>query len=135
MNTEILVLIVHDDPQILRQLKALLGQQRIPSRYATNCEEARRHLSADRVPDVVFTGTDFNDGTWRDVLALARASDPRPAVVLTTRLEDMSLYLDAMDEDAFDYMVPPFAARDVASIISSAAAHGFGNKYRVAGVA
>ncbi len=84
---------------------------------------------------MVFTGTDFADGTWRDVLDLARASEPRAAVILTTRLEDMSLYLEAMDEDAFDYIVPPFVVSDVAALISSAAAHGFGNKYRSAGTA
>ena len=40
--------------------------------------------------------------------------------MITTRLADIRLYLDAMEEGAADYIVPPFAADDVAHVVRSA---------------
>ncbi len=128
MEAQSLVLIANDDIDILRQLKTVLDHQKIRSSYAASCEEARQCMLGNRAPDVVFTGTSFPDGTWRDVLAMSRTCKPHPAVILTTRLVDMNLYFDAMEERAFDYVVPPFALDDLAWIIACAAAQGFGRR-------
>jgi PleD family two-component response regulator len=135
MESKILVMILNEDAEMLRQLESLLRRQNIPTRYAVSCGRARQLLAEERPPDVIFTGSTFSDGTWRDVLLMARHLEPRPAVVLTTRLDDMDLYLDAMSADAFDYIVPPFAPRDLVQIIASASAHELSAKYRAAGSA
>jgi DNA-binding NtrC family response regulator len=118
MKANILVLIVHDDPNILLQLKTLLSAQNISTRYATTCYEARLYLSGERLPEVIFCGPNFADGTWRDVIALTRALEPRPAAVMATGQVDIPLYLDAMEEDAADYIVPPFAPNDLGALLA-----------------
>jgi hypothetical protein len=62
------------------------------------------------VPNVIFTGATFPDGSWKEVLALA--ADPSIAVVLTVDevgpyldAEDMKSYLDAMERGVFDFVV------------------------------
>lgn len=120
MERETLVLVVHQDVNMLHQLQPVLRPQRIHAWYAGNCEVARSFLAGTVLPDVVFTGPAFPDGTWHDVLAAARTIAPHLAVVLMTRIDDAKLYLEAMDEGAFDYIIPSFASGDVSRIVESA---------------
>lgn len=120
MNQAPSALVVNEDANILQQLRGVLEGQQVVTRCVRTCQEAKAALSLEQLPDIIFAGTSFDDGTWRDVLNIARQVNPRMAVVITTRLADIRLYLDAMEEGAADYIVPPFAAYDVAHVVRSA---------------
>ena len=116
---ELSALVVNEDVNLLQQLRTVLESQRVTTRCARTCEEAKAVLSLESRPDIIFAGTSFADGTWRDMLDLAHQVSPHPGVVITTRLADIRLYLDAMEEGAADYIVPPFVASDVAHVVRS----------------
>lgn len=120
MNQPVSALVVNDDVSLLQELQAVLEGQAVRAQCARSCQEAKAALSLEEPPDIIFAGTTFADGTWRDVLNMAHKSSPRVGVIVTTRLADMRLYLDAMEEGAADYIVPPFVARDVARVVRSA---------------
>jgi DNA-binding NtrC family response regulator len=120
MSEQLSALVVNEDASVLLELRAVLEDQEVVTRCARTCEEARAALSLEKIPTIVFTGTSFPDGNWRDVIKLAEQASPQIGVIVTTRSTDMRLYLDAMDEGAADYIVPPFVPRDVAHIIRSA---------------
>lgn len=122
-----LVLIAHEDANVQSQLQAALEVQGAQARCARTCAEVRAALGSRRVPDMIFAGIDFPDGSWEDVLALARAAKRPVEVILTMAgigpyldADDTKLYLDAMNRGAFDFIVPPFAAKDVATVVRSA---------------
>jgi ActR/RegA family two-component response regulator len=120
MEPQTSALIINEDRSMLQCLQAVLQQQNVQTRCALNFSDARALFASDVVSEIIFTGTSFSDGTWRDVLAMAQATDPPSAVVLVTRLDEIGTYLDAMAEGACDYIVPPFAEADVAHIVRSA---------------
>lgn len=122
-----LVLIAHEDANVQAQLQAVLEVQGAQARYARTCAEVRAALGSRRVPDIIFAGIDFPDGSWEDVLAMARAARRPVEVILTMAgvgpyldVDDTKIYLDAMNRGAFDFVVPPFAAKDVAIVVRSA---------------
>jgi DNA-binding NtrC family response regulator len=120
MDQQVSALVVNEDASMLQQLQVVLEDQQVNTRCARTCREAEAALALGKVPDIIFVGTSFSDGTWRDVLSMAQQASSRTGVVVTTRSADIRLYLDAMEEGAADYIVPPFAASDVAHIVRSA---------------
>lgn len=120
MSQQVSALVVNEDASLLQELLAILEGQAVATQSARSCQEAKAALSLEELPDIIFAGTSFADGTWRDVLSMARQACPRAGVVVTTRLADMHLYLDAMEEGAADYIVPPFVPRDVAHVVRCA---------------
>lgn len=122
MDRRVSALVVSSNAQMEQQLRAVLLDQGVTAHYARTCEEARAALFRESGPDVVFAGTSFPDGTWRDLLRGAQqAGTPARVVILTTGLADVSLCLEATEQSAADlYVVPPFAASDIAHIIRCA---------------
>jgi len=114
-------LLVHADAEPLQSLKLALQGLFVETDQARTCQQARNVLRrATRPPDMVFTDTVLPDGTWREMLAVAREARLPPKIIVVSRIEDPWLYLDAMENGAFDFMIPPFAASDLAYILQSA---------------
>jgi DNA-binding NtrC family response regulator len=85
------------------------------------CEEAARYLEKPDPPHLVFTDTAMSDGSWLDVLKLA-AKAPKPVnVIVASRAPDVRLYMEAMDEGAFDYVTASSLVPEVAHVLRSAA--------------
>lgn len=120
MEQQTWALVVNDDADMLWHLQDVLEQQRVQVQCARNVKEALAALASGATAEIIFTGSSFSDGTWRDVLTMAQAADPPSAVVLVTRVEDIRTYLDAMSEGACDYIVPPFSEADVGHIVRNA---------------
>ena len=88
---------------------------------ARTCREAARHLEKPNPPHLVFTDTAMADGSWLDVLKLARKA-PRPVnVIVASRTPDVRLYMEAMDEGAFDYLTASSLIPEVAHVLQNAA--------------
>jgi DNA-binding NtrC family response regulator len=120
MKSTVAALIVYEDADILRQLEKALSGQVAKIWYACTCREVAELMAGAGLPELIFTETRLCDGTWRDLLKLAQTAFPAPNVILVARLEDIRLYLDAMEEGVADYVVPPFEASGVAHVIQCA---------------
>ena len=88
-------------------------------RTVTSCREAGDEIGRNSMADVIITDVQLFDGDWKRVLQMARQS-PTPAEVVVSRFVDASLYLDALEEGVFDYVVPPFRTVELGYIIVNA---------------
>ena len=107
MSRQVSALVVNEDVNLLQDLVAILECQEVATQCARSARKRKRRCRSKGSPDIIiFAGTSFADGTWRDVLNLAHKASPRIGVIVTTRLADVHFYLDAMEEGAADYVVP-----------------------------
>ena len=121
MKGTITALLVHDGEPYFRTLESILKGQGIASREARSCGEALALLTPTDAPQLVFADAELPDGTWVDVLNLTTTLTRNSAkVVVVSHLVDLKLYLNALESGAFDFIVPPFEASDVAHIVRSA---------------
>ncbi len=120
MEVEASALLVHSADEPSGSLKSALQGQAIRTDEARSCREAVEWLRGPHPPQLIFTDTLLVDGAWTDVVeAVARCRDP-VNVIVVSRFVDMKAYLDALEWGAFDYLVPPFAAPDLAHVVRSA---------------
>ncbi len=120
MKEKITALLVHDQDDLFRTLKLVLEGQGIQTCRARSCKDALRLLEQVNPPELVFTDTDLPDGTWAEMLGLtAKTSDPI-CVIVVSRLVDINLYIEVIERGAFDFIVPPFQASDLAHIVRCA---------------
>jgi DNA-binding NtrC family response regulator len=114
-------LLVHDREDAFDTLKPLLESQCIVTREAKTCGEALLSLWAKRPPHLVFTDVQLADGNWCDVIALADKCPLPINVIVVSRQLDVNLYIEAMEQGAFDFITPPLEGPDVAHVVRSAA--------------
>lgn len=121
MKGTINALLVHNGEAWFLVLESMLKKQGIATRCVRSCGEALAWLTPTDAPQLVFADTELPDGTWADVLNLATTQTRNAAkVVVVSPLVDLKLYLNALESGAFDFIVPPFGAGDVAHIVRSA---------------
>jgi len=120
MNDELLALLVHNQAESFRALdQALLGQG-IRTEHARSCSEASATLRRSCLPRLIFTDPNLTDGTWADVLTLARMHGRVIPVIVVSRLVDIDLYLRTLEGGATDFIVPPLSPADVAHVVKMA---------------
>lgn len=124
-NTKVRVLVIDDEPQILRALRINLSVRGYEVITAANGHEALR-VAAERRPDVVVLDLGLPDMSGIEVLAGLRGWLTAPVVVLSART-DSSEKVEALDAGADDYVTKPFGmdeflARLRAAVRRSAAA-------------
>jgi len=114
-------LLVYADAEPLQSLKLALQGLAVETDCAPTCQQARNILKrATEPPDIIFTDTVLPDGTWQELLAMARDIQGPSKVIVVSRTEDPWLYLDAMERGAFDFILPPFATADLGHILRCA---------------
>lgn len=75
---------------------------------------------ANRQVRMIFCDYRFPDGTYRDVLHLVRAVEPKVPVVVMSRLADWDEYLDVLRQGAFDLIASPSEPTDLLLAVSRA---------------
>jgi DNA-binding NtrC family response regulator len=123
MQGRISAVLVHNQEEPFRGLKEALKGKPVKLRRATNCAQANRLLAGVNPPHLVFTEADLPDGTWADVLAIALKAKQPVNVIVVGRVVDTSFYIEVMQNGAFDFIVPPFVAGDLAHVIRCAVDH------------
>lgn len=123
MNEEICAMLVHDQENPVGGLKPLLEHQGVRTLRVRNCEQAQIGLETGVPPHLVFTDTDLPDGKWADVLTLARRLTPATQVIVVSRFVDTELYIEVLESQAFDFIVPPFTDSDLAHVVRCATWH------------
>lgn len=100
------VLVIDDEPQILRALRINLSVRGYEVSTAATGAEALRS-AADHRPDVVILDLGLPDMSGIDVLAGLRGWLTAPVIVLSART-DSADKVEALDAGADDYVTKPF---------------------------
>ncbi len=105
------VLVVDDDPQILRALRINLTAHGYDVTVASDGAAALR-AAADSHPDVVVLDLGLPDLDGTEVIAGLRGWTPVPIIVLSARVESTDK-VHALDAGADDYVTKPFGMAEL----------------------
>jgi DNA-binding NtrC family response regulator len=90
-----------------------------------DCSEARRMLEIQPEVQVVLTDVALPDGDWREVLQIVAHSCANIEVVVSSRLGDHKLWIDVLEQGAYDVLVEPYECEEVRRIVGAAAARSY----------
>jgi two-component system KDP operon response regulator KdpE len=105
------ILIVDDEPQILRALRINLQARRYEVDTAADGAEAL-HSAATHHPDLVVLDLGLPDIDGIEVIRKLRTWTPIPIVILSGRM-DSGGKVDALDAGADDYITKPFSVEEL----------------------
>ena len=115
------ILVVEDEPQMQRLLRASLVSEGHRCIQARNASEALT-LAKQHNPDVVVLDLGLPDGDGMDVMREIRAWGRIPVIVVSARdREDDKIR--ALDAGADDYLTKPFGVRELMARIRVAVRH------------
>jgi DNA-binding NtrC family response regulator len=120
MNKDILALLVFAESDSSQSLQRELQRQSVQTRQVRTCTEAKQFIEREKKPDIIFSDASVPDGTWADVLKMARKEHMSAEVVVVSRLPDTKLYLDVMEGGGFDFIAPPFTQTELAHVVQTA---------------
>ena len=119
MNDRPQILVVSSDLDHRRTLTSILQKDGWSPLHASRLNECHDLLAKQNV-GLVFCERHLADGTYRDILSVARTSTRKVSVVVTSRLADWDEYLEALRHGAVDLIAAPCKPRDVSSAIAQA---------------
>lgn len=115
------VLIVDDEPPILRFLKASLTANEYDVIEATTGAEAIRRASAE-APDVILLDLGLPDMDGKDVVRTLREGSSVPIIVVSARAREAEK-IEALDLGADDYVNKPFGVGELLARLRAALRH------------
>ncbi len=101
------VLIVDDEPAIVRFLKSFLEKRHYTALTASTGEEALEQFKQER-PEIVLLDIRLPDRDGLEVLKEIKRIDPRVSVIVVTAVTDEETGKRALELGAFDYLAKPF---------------------------
>jgi two-component system KDP operon response regulator KdpE len=116
------VLVVDDEPQILRALRINLSARGFEVTTAVDGASALR-AAAERNPEVVVLDLGLPDMDGTEVLAGIRGWSTVPVIVLSART-DSADKVDALDAGADDYITKPFGMDELLARLRAAVRRG-----------
>jgi len=102
-----------------RRLSRMLRSLPLGLEHVESLRQARIKLQQEQY-DIVLTEAALTDGTWVDVLNLARELPRQVQVIVTDRLADSRFWAEALNLGAFDLVAQPFYAPEVRRILFNA---------------
>ena len=105
------ILVIDDEPQITRVLRAALSAQGYDVRTANDPEEALR-VFKDWPPDLVITDLMMPGLSGVEVTRAIRMQGATPVLVLSVREHERSK-VEALDAGADDYVTKPFGIQEL----------------------
>jgi two-component system KDP operon response regulator KdpE len=113
-----LILMVEDDPQIRRFLRATLAAEGYRFQEAVTAEEAL-NLAASHQPDLILLDLGLPDRDGLEVISGVRQWSQAPILVLSARGQETDK-IAALDLGADDYVAKPFAVGELLARIRAA---------------
>ncbi len=105
------ILIVDDEPQIIRVLRTALSTQGYNVRIAANGIEGA-DIARDWQPDLVITDVSMPEMNGVELCRELRASSRVPIIVLSVRNNER-MKIEALDAGADDYVTKPFSIQEL----------------------
>ena len=124
-NLAPLILVIEDEPQMRRFLRAALRANEYRVVEAASAKEGLAQ-AAGRNPDVVLLDLGLPDGDGIDVAREIRRTSPTPIIVLSARGRDHDK-VTALDAGADDYLTKPFGVPELLARIRVALRHSSGS--------
>lgn len=121
MNRDPRILIIDDEPQILRALKTILGARRFQVLQAKTAEEGLA-LAALQEPDVIVLDLSLPDMDGIQVCERIREWSRVPIIILSVRDNERDK-VAALDKGADDYLTKPFGIEELLARIRVALRH------------
>ena len=121
MNNAPHILVVDDEPQILRALRTILTEKKFQVSVASRGQEALT-LAAAHPPDVVVLDLGLPDIDGIEVCSRLREWTQVPIIVLSVRDSDRDKVI-ALDRGADDYLTKPFSIEELLARIRVALRH------------
>jgi DNA-binding response OmpR family regulator len=112
------ILIVDDDPDIVRIVSTMLEGQGWQALHAYSGAEALSAVRAER-PDLVLLDIMMPGMNGIEVLREARRIAPGMRVIMITAYGDVGSYLESMDLGACEYINKPFETAELLDMIRS----------------
>jgi two-component system KDP operon response regulator KdpE len=122
------ILVVDDEPQILRFLRPALEASGYVVLHAETGRDALR-MAANSAPDLLILDLGLPDMDGRDVLTQARQFTAAPILILSARDREIEK-IAALDLGADDYIEKPFAIGELLARIRAALRHARGASVR-----
>jgi len=119
------VLIVDDEPQIRRFLRASLQSHDYTVIEAENGKEAVRACTVQK-PELLILDLGLPDMDGLDVIKLVREWSQIPIIVLSIRSDDVDK-IEALDRGANDYVTKPFSMGELLARMRAALRQGRGD--------
>jgi two-component system, OmpR family, KDP operon response regulator KdpE len=129
MERDPLILLIDDEPQILRALKTILSANHFRIASAVNGEQGLA-LAAAQSPDVIILDLTLPDIDGFQVCEQIREWSAVPIIVLSVRDNEKDK-VTALDKGADDYLTKPFGIEELLARIRVALRHSeqtIGNK-------
>ena len=117
MRTGVLFVSPHREDATV--LSRMLGSLPVPLEHVADLQHARATIQVEPY-QVILTEAILSDGTWRDVVDLARRVTPPPAVIVTDASADARFWAEVLNLGAYDLIAQPFATAEVRRILSYA---------------
>jgi two-component system, OmpR family, KDP operon response regulator KdpE len=115
------ILIVDDEPQILRFLRTALSANGYEVIEASTGMDALRHAAAD-APDAIVLDLGLPDMDGKDVIRALREGSDTPVVVLSARKREAEK-IAALDLGADDYIDKPFGIGELMARLRASLRH------------
>lgn len=121
MTAQIHILVIDDEPQILRALRTILTAQRFRVSVASRGEEGLA-LAAANQPDVIILDLSLPDIDGFEVCRRLREWTTTPIIVLSVRDSERDK-VHALDKGADDFLTKPFGIEELLARIRVALRH------------
>jgi two-component system nitrogen regulation response regulator GlnG len=115
------LLIVDDEPSILRAFRRAFGDAELSVLTAATASEGLQRAAAER-PDVILLDILLPDGDGLDTLRRLREQDARRPVILITGRSTADTAIEAMKRGAFEYLLKPPELAHVRQVVERALA-------------
>jgi two-component system KDP operon response regulator KdpE len=122
MDKDPLILIIDDEPQILRAMKTILTARRFQVALASTGEQGIAEAAA-RQPDVIILDLSLPDMDGIQVCEQIRSWSKTPIIILSVRDNERDK-VTALDKGADDYLTKPFGIEELLARIRVALRHG-----------
>lgn len=116
-----LILVIDDEPQILRALRTILASRKFQIITATRGEEGLT-LASTQQPDLVILDLSLPDMDGMEVCARLREWSHTPIIVLSVKDSERDK-VAALDRGADDYLTKPFGIEELLARIRVALRH------------
>jgi two-component system KDP operon response regulator KdpE len=115
------ILVIDDEPQILRALRTILTEKEFKVTTARNGEEGLM-LAATGLPDIIILDLGLPDMDGVEVCARLREWSEAPIIVLSVRDSERDK-VAALDKGADDYLTKPFGIEELLARVRVALRH------------